>query len=50
MAAADASNKTAEADEGEASSFERPEPRRRGKPRVDATTPRERIVLDPGDQ
>ncbi len=28
----------------------RPARRRRGKPRVDAATPRERIVLDPGDQ
>ncbi|KAF0170003.1 MAG: transposase [Caulobacteraceae bacterium] len=57
MAAADASHKTDEGDEGEAPSLEKTEPRRRGKPRVDAATqrrsdaatPRERIVLDPGD-
>ena len=50
IAAADGSNMTDEGDKGAASSFERTEPRRRGKPRVDAATPRERIVLDPGDQ
>jgi transposase len=50
MAAASASDDADERDEAEAPSFERSEPRRRGKPRVDATTPRERIVLDPGDQ
>jgi transposase len=48
MAAASVSNDTDERDEDEAPSVEKPEPRRRGKPRVDATTPRERIVLDPG--
>jgi transposase len=29
---------------------ERAEPRRRGKPRIAATTPRERVVLDPGER
>ena len=49
MAAAGASNDADERDEAETPSVEKTEPRRRGKPRVDAATPRERIVLDPGD-
>jgi DNA repair exonuclease SbcCD ATPase subunit len=49
MAAAVASDNADERDEAEAPSVEKAEPRRRGKPRVDAATPRERIVLDPGD-
>lgn len=49
MAAAGASNDADGRDEAEAPSVEKTEPRRRGKPRVDAATPRERIVLDPGD-
>jgi transposase len=37
------------AEESAAAPEQRPAPRRRGKPRVSAATPRERIVLDPGD-
>lgn len=49
MAAAEASDTADERDAAEAPSVEKAEPRRRGKPRVDAATPRERVVLDPGD-
>lgn len=50
IVAAEAGPASAEPAETPEAPSQRAEPRRRGKPRVAATTPRERIVLDPGER
>ena len=50
MATGEATAAPAEAEATADARGERTLPRRRGKPRIAATTPRERVVLDPGER